>query len=503
MRLKNSSYNVFFNIIQLSIITILTFVTRTFFIRYLGKEMLGLDGLFTNILSMLSLTDLGIGTAISFSLYKPLAEKDKEKISALMTLYKKIYRVVALVVLIIGLCLIPALPFFSKGYTGNNLYIFYLLYLFNTVFSYLLVYKETLIIADQNNYKLFWNKLLFIIIMYTSQIIILNKLHSFVLYLITMLISNLLRNLVNNIYITHMYRNIEFNSTKRINKKETDIIVQNAKNMLVSKIGDYLLNGTDNIIISAIDITLTGIYSNYLSIVGVMKTFINAIYNGVTASFGNVVATESKNVQENIFKVSTFICFLISGFITLELIFLFNPFIRIWAGPDYLVSFRLVIVIALNFYFYSNHVSLNSMKIASGKYKADRFIPIIQAVVNLFVSIVLGYHIGLAGVVLGTLISYITIGFIFRPMLLIRNIFNKSSFDYFYNQAKYIFVLLVVFSVNVVLYNYVMLDSNIFSILIKAFIVFITYAVVIIIGFRNDKSFKYVVDLIKNKFIKE
>ena len=502
MRLKNSSYNVFFNILQLFITTVLLFVTRTFFIRYLGKEMLGLEGLFSNILSMLSLTELGIGTAISFSLYKPLAEKNNEKISSLMTLYKKIYRVVAVIVLIVGLCLLPLLPLVSNGYTGSYLHIYYLLYLFNTVFSYLLVYKEILIIADQHEYKLFWSRLLFLVLMYTSQILILYLTQSFIYYLIAMIITNFLRNLINNIYITHAYKNIDFSATQKVDKKTTKEITQNAKNMFVSKIGDYLLNGTDNIIISTIDISLTGIYSNYLAIVGIMKTFMNSIYNGVTASFGNVVAVENKDVQENVFNISTFICFLISGFITLELIFLLNPFIKIWAGSDYLVSFRLSVVIALNFYFYSNYVSLNSFKIASGQYKADRFIPIIQAIVNLAVSIVLGYYIGLAGVVLGTLISYITVGFIFRPILLINNIFNKSAINYFCCQIEYGLTLLVVFVLNYILFKYINLDINIFLIIVKACIVFVIYSLFLIIFYRNNKSFKYTLDLVKSKIKK-
>ena len=503
MRLKNSSYNVLFNILQLMVTTILTFVTRTFFIRYLGKELLGLDGLFTNILSMLSLTDLGIGTAISFSLYKPLAEGDNDKVSCLMTLYKKIYRIIALIILIIGICLIPALPFFSKGYTSGSLYLYYLVYLVNTVFSYLLTYKGPLITADQHEYKMFWIQLSFTVVMYVSQIIILVKTENFMYYLLAMFISNLLRNIIGNIYITKMYKNIDFSKEEKVDKKTANTITQNVKNMFISKIGDYLLNGTDNIIISAIDITLTGIYSNYLAIVGVMKTLINAIYNGVTASFGNVMAIEKQDVQENVFKISIFICFLISGLITLELIFLFNPFIKLWAGEDYLVSFKLSIVIALNFYFYSNHISLNSLKMASGQYKADRFVAIIQAIVNLFVSIVLGYYIGLAGVILGTLISYLTVGFIFRPLLLIKNIFNKSAFEYFLNQAKYGITLLMVFIINYVLYRYTNLDASIIAILLKGLIVAIIYFAIVGILFNQDKSFKYLIGLIKNKISKE
>jgi len=502
-RLKNSSYNVFFNILQLLVTTILTFVTRTFFIRYLGKEMLGLDGLFTNILSMLSLTELGIGTAISFSLYKPLAEGDYEKVSCLMTLYKKMYRIIAIVILVIGLLLLPILPIISKGYTGGSLYLYYLVYLVNTVFSYLLTYKGPLITADQHEYKLFWNQLLFTVVMYVLQIVVLIKVKSFMYYLLVMLITNFLRNLINNIYITKLYKNIDFSKNQKVDKQTINTITQNVKNMFISRIGDYLLNGTDNIIISAIDITLTGIYSNYLAIVGVMKTLINAIYNGVTASFGNVMAIEKQDVQENVFKISTFICFLISGLITLELIFLFNPFIRLWAGKDYLVSFKLSIVIALNFYFYSNHISLNSLKMASGHYKADRYVAIIQAIVNLAVSIVLGYYIGLSGVILGTLVSYLTVGFIFRPLLLIKSIFNKSAFEYFFEQAKYGMTLLVVFIINYILYRYINLDTNIITILFKGSIVAIIYFVIVSILFNQNKSFKYLIGLIKNKISRE
>ena len=503
MRLKNSSYNVFFNILQLMITTVLTFATRTFFIRYLGKEMLGLDGLFTNILSMLSLTDLGLGTAISFSLYKPLAEGDDNKVSCLMSLYKRIYRIVAALVLVIGLAIVPLLPYFSNGYTGNKLYIYYLLYLGNTIITYLLAYKETLIVADQHEHKLFFNRLLFSIIMYVSQIIILVKTHSFILYIFAMLLSTFLRNLINNIYITKTYNRVNFNTHDKMSKEEKNVIVQNTKNMFVSKIGDYLLNGTDNIIISAIDITLTGIYSNYLAIIGIMKTLINSIYNGVTASFGNVVATESKDVQERIFKISTFICFAISGLITMELIFLFNPFIRIWAGSDYTIEFWISIVIALNFYFYSNHISLNSIKIAAGQYKADRFVPIFQAIVNLIVSIVLGYYIGLAGVVLGTLISYLTVGFIFRPILLIKNIFNKSAVSYFCNQAKYMIVLFAIFGINILIFNFADFDSSMIMLVAKSLIVFINYIIVFFIAFNKDYSFNYTLSLIKKRISKE
>src|SRR5574344_3163030 len=181
MRLKNSSFNIIFNIIQLVITTILSFAVRTFFIKYLGKEMLGLDGLFTNILSMLSLTELGIGTAISFSLYKPLADKDNKKISELMTMYKKIYMIIGVLVFVVGIAIMPLLHFFTKGYQYNDLYTIYLLYLLNTASSYLIIYKETLIVADQKEHKLFPIRAIFVTLLYLFQIIFLIMTKNFII----------------------------------------------------------------------------------------------------------------------------------------------------------------------------------------------------------------------------------------------------------------------------------------------------------------------------------
>ena len=477
MRIKNSSYNVIFDIIQLVITSILTFITRTYFVRYLGTEMLGLDGLFTNVLSMLSLTELGFGTAICFSLYKPLAKNDKEQIAKIMALLKKAFRIIALIVLVIGLAIIPVLPLISNGYNSGNLYLYYLLYLTNTCVSYLITYKETLIIADQKAHRISIIRTIFLTILYISQILLLIYTKSFAIYLIAFIVINFIRDLIINIYITKNYSDINFNTKEIVDKKTKKEIFDNTKNLFISRVGDYLLNGTDNIIISIINITLTGIYSNYLSITGIMKTVINSIYNGVTASIGNVMAIEKLDVQERIFNISCFISFFVAGFITLELIYLFNPVIAIWAsigkwtGADYVLPFWMSIVIALNFYLYAQTRPLSSLKIASGKYKADRFIPLAQAIVNLVVSVVLGFKIGLGGVILGTLISYILVGCVFRPLVLIKNIFGKSSKTYFIKQLKHLAVLSFLFTIYFILFKYIMLDSSIILIITKGFVI--------------------------------
>ena len=503
MRIKNSSYNVIFDIIQLIITSILTFVTRTYFIRFLGSEMLGLDGLFTNVLSMLSLTELGFSTAICFSLYKPLATNDKEQVAKIMALLKKAFRIIALIIFVIGLLIIPIIPLISNGYNSGNLYLYYILYLINTVISYLLTYKETLIIADQKAHRISVIRTIFITILYTSQIILLNITKNFTVYLIAMIVINFIKDITINIYITKKYKDVDFNTKLEVDKKTKKEIFNNTKNLFISRVGDYLLNGTDNIIISIINITLTGIYSNYLSITGIMKTVINSIYNGVTASIGNVMAIEKLEVQERIFNISCFISFFVAGFITIEMIFLFNPVITIWAsigkwtGVNYVLPFWMSIVIALNFYFYAQTRPLSSLKIASGKYKADRFIPLAQAIVNLVVSVVLGFKIGLGGVILGTLVSYILVGCVFRPLVLIKNIFGKSSSYYFYKQLKHLIVLSLLFLINLLMFKYIALDSSIILIIIKGFVIMFIFLIITYIFYHNDESYQFIFDLFK------
>lgn len=499
-RVKNSSYNVISNVIILLLTTVLTFVTRTIFIRYLGKVMLGLDGLFVNIISMLSLAELGLGTSIHFFLYKPLATGDKKRIGIIMSLLKRVYLIISAIILLVGLIITPFIHFFVNGYSGNQLYIIYFLYLINSVVTYLLSYKESLIIANQKDYKLFWIKLITIILLYGSQIFVLITLRSFIAYLIALIVSNIFRYLSSSIYTQKLYKDIDFNSKEKLDEKTIEEVKTNVKSLMVSRVGDYLLNGTDNIILSAINIVLTGIYSNYLAIVGIMKTFMNVIYNGITASFGNVIAIEESHVKKNVFNISSFVCFVISGFIAVELCFLFNPFIKIWAGKSYVADYWISIVIALNFYFYSQTLTLNNLKNASGSYKADRMVPLIQAAVNLAVSIALGIKMGLGGVVLGTLVSYLTVGMIFRPILLIKKVLNCSSRQYFMMQLKYIITLLIVFIANYLLFKYINLDNSILLIVLKGFIVMVTYFILISIIYFKNKEFKYVIELLKNGF---
>lgn len=501
MRLKDSTYNVTLNMVTLIVTVALTFITRTFFIKYLGNQMLGLDGLFTNVISMLSLTEMGFTAAISFSLYKPLAENDKKRISAIITLLKKIYFAVSALIFVIGICLIPLLPYFTKDYTGNNLILIYILYIVNCVLEYMIIYKTTLIIADQKEYKLFFIRTATVIAMYLIQIWVLIAFKSFVLYLITSIVVKTIGNIASNIYVTRYYKDIDFNSKDKIDNKTKKEITSNVKNLMIGNIGHYLINGTDNIILSAISIKYTGIYSNYLSLTGVMRTFMNTIYNGVIASFGNLVAVEDKETQERVFDISNFVCFLTSGFITLELIFLLNPFINIWIGQEYVVSFVTATIISLNFYFYSQKLALDTIKKAAGIYRIDKFLPMIQAAINLIVSIVLGRILGLLGVVIGTLVSYLTIIVIWMPYLLYKYLFNRNPFKYYIRQIIYFGVMFAVAFINYQIFRKIDLDTSILTLVLKAIIIMLVFLLSVVVLFNRTYEYQYIVDLIKQFLI--
>lgn len=501
-RIQNSKYNIIFNMIQLFLTTILSFIARSVFINILGKELLGLDGLFSNILSMLSLTDLGISTAINFSLYKPVAEGDNKKISALMTVYKKLYQKIGLFILIVGIAMMPFLHLFINGHSFDNLYIIYILYLITTVSSYYFIYKETLINAYQKNYKLFTVKSITTILLYGLEILFLILTHDFIVYLLITFMVKFLQNFLISWYVSKEYPNINYSSKDKVDQETKKDIVVNVKSLVVTRLGDYLLNGTDNIIISTINIGLTGIYANYLSIIGVMKTIMNVIYNGIVASFGNLAALESKKTQENVFDISNFACFFLSGFITVELVFLFNPFITFWVGKKFLLSGWMVIVIAFNFYFFSQMLSLDIIKRATGKYKIDAHISIIQAIVNLAVSIILGSIIGIGGVLLGTLISYLAVAIIFKPYLLYKHIFEKKADNYYINQFKYALTLLIIMFVCYYAVSLITIGNVILNIVLSGIVVAVIYLIIIIILYKKDKNYKYMYDNFVKKYLK-
>lgn len=503
-RLENSKKNVSANVIVYVLQSILSFAVRTVFIKKLGEELLGLDSLLINVLSMLSIAELGFSTAISYGLYKPLAEHKINKISAYMSLYKRIYRSIGISIILAGFILAFFLQPIVGDYSYEYLYLVYFLYLFNTASLYFISYKDVLLMADQKNYKVFKYNCFFNTSIYILQFIFILFTKNYIIYILIMILCRLINRILINHYITNYYKDVDFNSKEKLSTNEITSIKENIFGLFCFKIGDYVINSSDNIIISSfIGIVTVGIYTNYLSITTILKTIIKNIFNGITASFGNLTTKHNKAAEKEVFDIMVFVGFFISGFVTLCFLNLINPFVTIWLGEKFVVSTSSMILICINFYLMCNQMPLDTIKEAEGFYKKDRYIPIIQAIINIILSIILAGKMGLNGVLLGTTISYLLTVFWIKPLLLNRYVFAEKSISYFINQLKYVLTIIIIYLVSNGAIHYINLPINIITIIVNGIITTIIFGLIISLFYFRNSNFKFIVNTMKGIFLRK
>lgn len=505
MRIQKTFFNVKSNMFIYLFRTIMSFIVRTIFIKVLGAEILGLEGLYSNILYILSVAELGIGSAINYSLYKPISEKDTDKISRLMSLYRKIYKAIGLIVAAVGIIVILFLPIIVKNPPLNtNIYIVFIIFLFETVSSYFISYKETLILADQNNYELTGIFFATYFLMFAGQIISLLVFKNYYLYLIIKLIAMLMQKVICNIYITKKYKNIDFYTPKKINETDKNNIKTNVKGMFIYKVGSAIIDGTDNIIISTfINLSTVGVYNNYLSLTLMMHTMLTSIYRGVTSSFGNLITEGDVEVQENVFRKIDFFGYFIFGLVTVGYAILLNDFIVLWIGTDYIIPLHIVLFICVNLYLNGMKGSTDTIKEAAGLYNEDRYSSIIQAIVNIVFSIILVIRLGLLGVVLGTTISYILVPCWNRPYILYKHLFKRSPIKYYLNYIKNILILIIIGTIEYFLIKFIGLNGGIINFIINVIVVGTVYCILFVLFNFYSSDFKFFVETIKKNLKKE
>ena len=499
-----SYLNIISNLIIIFIQTVGLFITRTFFIKILGEQYLGLDGLYTNILSMLAIAELGIGTAISYHLFLPLANNNYEKVEKIMNYLKKCYFKIALVILALGICIMPFLSYFVKDYSANNLniYLIFFIYLIDVVSGYSLIYKESLLIADQRKHKLTKYNVAFNTIQYIVQIIILLYTKNFLLYLLSQIIIRFVQRLIINRYITKYYYYIKFDRNNQLSDQEIKKIKKDVSGLVFHKVGNYCINGTDNIIISFfINVTAVGIYGNYLSIFTMIKNLLSSITNGISPSFGNLIVETDNETQENVFKIIDFINFIFFGFSTLIILFLINPFINLWVGEKYLFSNIVVYILSINFYVSNMLLPLDTVKTMAGIYNDDKYVSIIQAGTNLILSILLVLKFGIMGVFLGTTISYLLTVFWQKPYIVYNDVFNKNCREYFliYFKNSVIMILSVLcikIVLNVIDFNF----NSVYMLIIAVAIIFLIFIIILVIFYYRSYVFNYLINQ-ANKFL--
>ncbi len=425
--IRNSSVAILNNIMNI----VLGFVYRTIFVLVLSKEYLGLNGLFTNILSLLSIAELGIGSAIVFRLYKPVSIDDKERIIQLMNFYRRVYFVIALVVSVIGFSIMPALKFLiadtAEIPSDVNIYVLYSLFLLGQVSSYICVHKQSIIIADQREWIVSVCNIIGQIIKYTSMIVVLFITKNFTLVLVAQILSTLVINVGITILANKLYPFLR-GAKGIIDKSERKEVYKETFALLNHRIGGAIVNGTDNILISAfIGLGVLGLYSNYSLIIVSVTALLSQLVSALSASVGNLFVNGTVEDVLRVYRRVQYINTFISVYVMLSFCMLINNFIQLWLGADYILDISFVLVITFsNLIKLLRNTNLTFIN-ACGLYMKDKWRPFIEVIINLGASILLVNFLGLKGIFLGTIISTITVPLWREYNILNRNIFKSKK----------------------------------------------------------------------------
>jgi O-antigen/teichoic acid export membrane protein len=437
-RTKNASRNAIWGIVNKICTMIFPFILRTLMIKILGSEYLGLNGLFTSILEVLSLAELGISSAIVFSMYKLIAEKNIEAICAYFNLYRKIYRFIGCIILLCGLFLMPILPRLISGEIPMdiNLYVIYLICLFNTVISYFLfAYKECLLTAHQRSDISSNISTLIYIVMYIVQIILLLVFKNYYIYVICTPISTVAINLLRAHKVDKMYP--QYVCKGNIGKRALRDLYKRVGGLIIYRVSGVFRTSFDSIIISAfLGLTVLAKYQNYYFIMSSISLLLTIITSSMTAGIGNSIATESigKNYQD--IKKVYFLINWISGWFAICLLCLYQPFMRIWLGEYYLFSMNVVLLMIV--YFYSLKVNEVSYiyRQAVGLWWEDKARAMSEAAVNLILNILVVKYYGVVGVIVSTIVTIVFINIPWGTAILFKNYFKTSPLNYFMGMLK-------------------------------------------------------------------
>lgn len=499
MRVKNSLINIMTGVVGQLILTITGFISRTVFISVLGSTYLGVSGLFSNILTLLSFAEMGIGQAIIFSLYKPIADNDEEKICSLMRLYERVYRFLFCFVLIVGLVLLPALPYIIRDIDSiPNIRTIYVLYVANSALSYLFAYRSSFITACQKNYIINCVSVICNITMCIIQIIALVIFKNYFVYLGIQIVFGFIPNIVAYVYSGRIFPFLRKKDVSPLPQNELKKITDNVKALIFYKVGTLALNSTDNIIISSfVGIVTVGVYSNYTLLTTTVSGFLSTIFSNLTASIGNMNAKESKEKKVFMFKVINLATFWFYAVCSVCLLVCMTPFIHVWIGDEYILPFSTSIIIALNVYIAGMLFAPFNFRQTMGIFVEGKWRPIISAVINIVVSIIFAKWWGLTGVLWGTAVARLTTNVWFDPYLVFKRGLNTSPRPYFVDYICKMVVFVAMAAICCMVSSFIPNESIVW-VFAKALVTFTLANVIIFILYFRSNEFKYLLDVVKN-----
>lgn len=487
-RMNNSIRNVSYGLIVTVLNTLVSFITRTALIKILGTEILGLNGLFTEVISMLSLAELGVGMAIIYSLYKPISDNNQKKVSQLMSLYRSAYNVIGIATIVLG-CLIT--PFIHKfitevDYPLSYIRIIFILFVIKTASTYFFSYKTSLLNADQKQYIVSVTTVIIKCVVTVIIVVGLIFLKNYIFYLIVLIIQSLVTNIFLSKYVDKKYPFIDYKD--KLSKEERKEVFSNIKNIFIKRVSGVITSSTDNILISTLVSTIqVGFYSNYIMLFSLVRTLKQQFTNGIAASIGNLSVEAEAEHCIIVLKRLTYLYFLFAMVMSSGMMAVSKSFISIWLGTEYVMADSIVYVAIFNLFLEICCDPLWQYLEVSGLFKQDKNIAILGSGVNLIVSIILGLKIGIIGIFIGTVCTQF-IQLIMKTRLLYRNKFLRSPLSYYLLWIKMIIGYTVMTAILYFIINKMVFTNSFIEFGCKGIIaVGISWLITIILFMKSDE----------------
>lgn len=444
---KNSKRNIAFGLRNKIITLVLPFVIRTIIIKTLGSEYLGLNSLFSSILQVLNLSELGFSSAVVYSMYRPIAEEDHEAICALMKFYRKVYRIIGFGILTVGIILLPFIPHLITGTVPDdiNVYVLYIFYLTNTVLSYLLfAYKVSLLNAYQRQDVVSNTLTITQGGMYICQIAVLLLTKNYYIYAALMIVFTILNNIINAVKVKKLFP--EYKCVGKIKERELTSIKRQVPGLLITKLCYISRNSFDSIFISAfLGLRISAMYGNYYYIMNALVSILMIISTSILAGVGNSQVTDTPENNYNTMNKINFIYMWISGWCTICLLCLYQPFMKVWVGKELSFDFGVVILLCVYFYITEMGVIRGVYSDAAGLWWENRYRAMIESIANLVLNYVLVQLIGIYGIILATVLSLFFINFCWGSQIVFDKYFkNRKQMEYFLFHLKYASVTFLV-----------------------------------------------------------
>lgn len=499
-RTEYSLLNMATGIIGYGVNTVIGFVCRIVFVRMLSAEYLGISGLFTNILSMLSLAELGISSAITFALYKPIAEGDEEKISSIMRFYRMAYMAIGIVIAIVGLTLFPFLDVIIKDAPDikENIYLLYLLYLFNTVISYFYSYRQSLLTAMQRQYIVTGYNYIITITQSILQIVFLLITKEYLIYLMIQIVGGITYNIWISAKTAKDYPYIKNKNVRKLSHTETMDLLKNIKALAVNKLSGILVNSTDNIAITYFHgLSSVGYASNYTLFSATLNQLITQLFNGLTGSVGNLNASTDEDTRYHFFEALNLANFWLYGWAAIGIAVVSGDLVSLFYGNEYVMEMKIPIILALNFYSIGMLHAVYTYKSTLGLFRYGQYLLFLTGIINLIFDVILGRIWGTFGIYLATMLARAMTNLWYEPYAVYRFGLKKSPVLYV---KRYLIFAVILFFTGGVCYlicgfcHFPIIENLIVKILICSIVPNAAFY----LCFRRTNEFEYLSGKIKH-----